>query len=370
MTRLKTISLWLLVLLSTQLKAQIPTNGLISHYTFDLGQAVSETDASLNGVVIGASADEDRFNNIGGALHFDGNNDYVILPTSVINSSMTELSIFCWIKKNDADLRSNSWIISANKQGSDDIRLLADHRLVAALDDAAQPIPEIVWNPHNYADGTWHLVGLTYDASGMKLYSDGVLVGTDTDSFNFFNPLNFYVGRRAIYGAEFFFGSMDDLVIYDRALTASEIQALKDAPNPNDSGTGDPGVTSYWQKTDDNIFYVEGNVGIGIEDPNSKLVVDGKINSEEVNVEIINGPDYVFEPDYDLRTLEETKAYIAQYKHLPEIPSAKEMEANGVDLGEMNMLLLKKIEELTLHQIQLLERLEQAEKELSDLKNE
>ena len=111
-------------------------------------------------------------------------------------------------------------------------------------------------------------------------------------------------------------------------------------------------------------------MGIGIEDPNSKLVVDGKINSEEVNVEIINGPDYVFEPDYDLRTLEETKAYIAQYKHLPEIPSAKEMEANGVDLGEMNMLLLKKIEELTLHQIQLLERLEQAEKELSDLKNE
>lgn len=77
---------------------------------------------------------------------------------------------------------------------------------------------------------------------------------------------------------------------------------------------------------------------------NNELVLDGKIRTEEVKVEIINGPDYVFEPDYNLRTLKETKEYIQANKHLPEIPSAKEMEANGVDLGKMNMRLLKKIE--------------------------
>ncbi|MFH6982779.1 myosin/kinesin family protein [Marinoscillum luteum] len=100
----------------------------------------------------------------------------------------------------------------------------------------------------------------------------------------------------------------------------------------------------------------------------SELVVDGKIRSEEVKVEIINGPDYVFEPDYELRTLEETKEFITENKHLPEIPSAKEMEANGVDLGDMNMRLLKKIEELTLYQIQLMEEMEGMKKELQELK--
>ena len=112
-----------------------------------------------------------------------------------------------------------------------------------------------------------------------------------------------------------------------------------------------------------------GQVGIGVDNPDSKLVVDGKIRSEEVKVEVINGPDYVFEPDYQLRTLRETKEYIAENKHLPEIPSAKEMESGGVDLGDMNMRLLKKIEELTLYQIELMEEMEAMKKELQELKN-
>lgn len=126
---------------------------------------------------------------------------------------------------------------------------------------------------------------------------------------------------------------------------------------------GDQGVSIYSDRR--LVFFKNnGNVGIGVDNPNNKLVVDGKIRSEEVKVEIINGPDYVFEPDYELRTLQETKEYINQNKHLPEIPSAKEMEANGVDIGDMNMRLLKKIEELTLYQIELLERIEELEKNI------
>ncbi|MEM6816998.1 MAG: hypothetical protein AAF600_21840 [Bacteroidota bacterium] len=119
------------------------------------------------------------------------------------------------------------------------------------------------------------------------------------------------------------------------------------------------------------FFRNDGNVGIGVDNPDSKLVVNGKIRSEEVKVEIINGPDYVFESGYKLRTLKETKEYIVENKHLPELPTAKEMEANGVDLGDMNMRLLKKIEELTLYQIELLERIEKLESkndEIEDLK--
>jgi hypothetical protein len=78
------------------------------------------------------------------------------------------------------------------------------------------------------------------------------------------------------------------------------------------------------------------------------------VHAKEVKVDLnVPGPDYVFEKDYNLMSLEEIKAYIEKHKHLPEVPSAKEMETNGVNLSEMNMILLKKVEELTLHVIEL-----------------
>ncbi|MEM7297863.1 MAG: hypothetical protein AAF391_06315, partial [Bacteroidota bacterium] len=78
----------------------------------------------------------------------------------------------------------------------------------------------------------------------------------------------------------------------------------------------------------------------------------------------------VFEEDYDLRTLQETAAFILENKHLPEVPSAKEMEANGIQIGEMNLLLLKKIEELTLYQIELLEKIEAQNKRIERLESQ
>ncbi|MCV9387447.1 hypothetical protein [Reichenbachiella ulvae] len=109
-----------------------------------------------------------------------------------------------------------------------------------------------------------------------------------------------------------------------------------------------------------------GRVGIGTTNPDELLTVNGTIHSSEVRVDLdVPAPDYVFSPDYQLNTLEETAAYIEENHHLPEIPSAAEMEANGVELGEMNMLLLKKIEELTLHMIELKKENQQLKEEQS-----
>ncbi|WP_304064829.1 tail fiber protein [Pedobacter glucosidilyticus] len=95
-----------------------------------------------------------------------------------------------------------------------------------------------------------------------------------------------------------------------------------------------------------------GNVGIGTTTPDEKLTVKGKIHAEEVRVDLnVPGPDYVFEQDYQLKSLPEIQAFIKENKHLPEVPSAKEMEEKGINLSEMNMLLLKKVEELTLYLI-------------------
>ncbi len=102
----------------------------------------------------------------------------------------------------------------------------------------------------------------------------------------------------------------------------------------------------------DVIFNVNGgNVAIGTIDPKGyRLAVGGKAIAEEVVVKLqANWPDYVFEKNYNLPTLAEVETYINQNKHLPEVPAANEIEKNGIKLGEMNMLLLKKVEELTLY---------------------
>nr|WP_315421966.1 hypothetical protein [uncultured Pedobacter sp.] len=95
-----------------------------------------------------------------------------------------------------------------------------------------------------------------------------------------------------------------------------------------------------------------GNVGIGTANPTEKLAVNGNVRAKEIKVEAANWPDYVFEQDYKILGLNELDAYIKQHKHLPEMPSAKEVEANGMALGELVKLQQKKIEELTLHLIE------------------
>ncbi|MGJ1421061.1 hypothetical protein ACR79T_15685 [Sphingobacterium spiritivorum] len=82
------------------------------------------------------------------------------------------------------------------------------------------------------------------------------------------------------------------------------------------------------------------------------LSVNGHIRAQEIKVEATNWPDYVFEERYTLPTLSDLELYIKTHKHLPEVPSAKQVETDGVSLGEMNKVLLKKVEELTLHLIE------------------
>ena len=97
----------------------------------------------------------------------------------------------------------------------------------------------------------------------------------------------------------------------------------------------------------------EGNLGIGTADTRGyRLAVNGKIRAQEIKVEATPWPDYVFSKSYQLPTLQETEKHIKENGKLPGIPSAAEVKANGIDLGEMNAKLLQKIEELTLHVIE------------------
>ncbi|MEL6811483.1 MAG: hypothetical protein AAFP76_09125 [Bacteroidota bacterium] len=113
-----------------------------------------------------------------------------------------------------------------------------------------------------------------------------------------------------------------------------------------------------------NITEKDGLIGIGTKTPDEMLTVKGKIHTQEVLVDL-NGavaPDYVFDhyfegtseekPDYDMLSLEETEAYIKEHRHLPGVPSARTIEQQGLSLKQMNLLLLEKIEELTLYTLE------------------
>ncbi|MDQ7949896.1 MAG: tail fiber protein [Pedobacter sp.] len=111
----------------------------------------------------------------------------------------------------------------------------------------------------------------------------------------------------------------------------------------------------------------DGKIGMGTYSPDEKLTVNGKIHAKEIRVDATGLPDYVFEADYQLPSLRETEAFIKKNKHLPEVPSAATVEKNGLELGEMNKILLKKIEELTLHLIDKEKKMQLSERKNREL---
>lgn len=119
------------------------------------------------------------------------------------------------------------------------------------------------------------------------------------------------------------------------------------------------------------IENVNGNVGIGVDAPPEKLCVDGKILAKEIKIKTdVTVPDYVFDPTYELPTLSSIEEYVKKHRHLPEIPSASDIQKDGVHLTEMNFALLKKVEELTLHLIEKEKKIERQEERLENLEKQ
>lgn len=120
-------------------------------------------------------------------------------------------------------------------------------------------------------------------------------------------------------------------------------------------------VPSYFHVTGTAVFENDVSIGDGFYCDD-----EGNLKVRKLEVTTLNWPDYVFSEGHPMMTLPETEHYIKRHGHLPDIPSAAEAEQNGVDLGEMNRLLLQKVEELTLYAIDLQKQIDELKTKINE----
>ncbi|MBJ7883086.1 fibronectin type III domain-containing protein, partial [Gelidibacter salicanalis] len=145
-----------------------------------------------------------------------------------------------------------------------------------------------------------------------------------------------------------------------------EVQTTASAPIPYTSANANLSTVD-WQAKD---LFVSQQVGIATTPHEDyKLTIAGKVIAEGVKVALQGSwPDYVFLKEYRLPSLEEVESHILNKGHLIDLPSARNIKLKGIDLGEMDALLLKKIEELTLYILQQEKKIIELQKINGDLK--
>jgi len=239
--------------------------------------------------------------------------------------------------------------------------------------NAQTRVPNDGSSPIYYKDGN---VGVGTSSPRMKLavYGD---ISTSNNGYNYkigfstTDAFNYYENKIAYYGISLIKGNVHNNTV-----------AL----------SGYAGLNLYTAGGLRMRILQDGKIGIGTSTPSAKLDVAGNIKAQEIEVTLasmqdlnLNGTlaannitytangqtaDHVFEEDYNLRSLEEIEAFILENKHLPDVPSAAAMEEEGVNLAEMNKLLLQKVEELTLYAIEQESRLMMKDEEMKEMRSE
>lgn len=209
--------------------------------------------------------------------------------------------------------------------------------------------------------------------AALEVSSDGIvtvgapLTQTGDEAAIYFGDQNHYV--KSVFGGGLrlgTLGSSDALIIEEGngqvGIGTETPDAMLDVEN---NGTAAHTIVSRVSSTSTNAIEV-------FRDGTKEFIVrgDGFVYAREVNVQITALPDYVFNEDYNLPCLSDIETYVKENRHLPEVPSAKEVAQNGMNVGEMNAALLKKVEELTLYLIDQDKRLKLLQQQVVGLRNQ
>jgi len=226
----------LLLLLSLFIAAQsyaqnvpsyVPTNGLVGWWPFS-GNAIDSSGNGNNGTVNGATPNTDRFGNLNKSYSFNGSSNYILMPTMInmpMGSNPRTLSV--WMKPSSL---SNLWTLTAIGYGSSS----TNNAFMFGLGNniiTVQGWANDFNSPLNYTINQWIHAVCTYDGTNIKIYVNGVFIGSGINSMWNTIGTEFYFGARPSLGNSYFPGQLDDIGIWNRALSACEIKKLYNAGN-------------------------------------------------------------------------------------------------------------------------------------------
>ncbi len=213
---------------------KIPTQGLVAHYAFT-ENTNDATQHQLHGKVIGATATEDRFGNENQAYRFDGNRDYIRIPNNE-QFSMQQITVSCWIKLDREVGHTQARIINQQETGrkawglevfgSQYGKYEKGHQIAFHCNNGDAGRNMIA--PTRLKIGRWYHVVATNDGNMMAIYINGQLDVMMKSLGPVYNTINsdIVIGRTAPVAAYFFPGAIDDVLVYNRALSEKEIKAL------------------------------------------------------------------------------------------------------------------------------------------------
>jgi hypothetical protein len=241
---MKKLTILIAILITTMSFAQVPnyvpTNGLVGWWPFN-GNAYDESGNGNNGIVNGASLTTDRFGNVNKAYNFNGNNTFVEVPSNSNLQLTNNYSINGWFQANfffNSGTSDRSIISKVQSSGWYD----GYEVMVGGTTNAISHVGNVggnnfVLGSTGYLINTWYMFTVTYNGNTMNLFMNGELVITQPTSGNLQTgslPLRFGMRDGSI---QYFDGKIDDIGIWNRALTACEIQNLYTSTNPINTTT-------------------------------------------------------------------------------------------------------------------------------------
>lgn len=248
-----------------------PDNGseeIISEWLFNEGSGsiAIDSQSNNNGTVSGATYSEGV---TGSALTFDGEDDYVIIPSADNLSPVSEISIMAWAKTNE-----NATAKIAQKGDWDGHGIFQDkwNGWKCSIRTADNSSHSIYWDNGVPMFDEWYHVCMTYDGSVLKLFVNGQLKSSEAVSGNLkVNSRNFSIGSDN-GSQKFFNGSIDDVRFYGSALSQTQIQAVFNNQSVGDDSDGDGVADSEDDYPDDparafkNLYPANGYASLAFED--------------------------------------------------------------------------------------------------------
>jgi hypothetical protein len=294
------ITTFLFCLLGTSLIAQIPTNGLISSYTFNLGNANDET-GSNNGTVFGATLTEDRFGNENKAYVLDGVNDYIDFgDVPGFQMGKNDFSISFWMNYDTDQLSQVIGKRGGSSNNYEQYNILIGSNLSVVPTTSSSVNYFLRSNGLNATEsagdlkGSWRHIVLVFDYDGVKsLYVDNVLNSSSSTTFTGdFNA----VGSSLIVGffdqssGYYYDGKIDDIYIYNRVLSEADITALYEAEDPTLSVKEfEKGPLSVYPNPTNNVLKINSNKVLGAIITNAQGAFIRSIEiKEETTIDVSN----------------------------------------------------------------------------------